>query len=114
MTLYMVIISTDIKYCSAVSRNYGGKTKEIIIISDLDRKLNPSYQEDMIMHLILEQLDNDNELPVCIGIFLAKACSFCNRCVNQSCSHNLQLLNKYILFNLIVLLSHFTPPKIIF
>ena len=27
----MVIITTEIHYCSAVSRNYGGKTKEIII-----------------------------------------------------------------------------------
>ena len=32
MTLYIVIIATEINYCSAVSRNYGGKTREIIII----------------------------------------------------------------------------------
>jgi len=33
MTLDMVIITAEIHYCSEVSRNYGGKTMEIIIIN---------------------------------------------------------------------------------
>ena len=31
----LVIITTEFHYCSAVSRNYGGKTREIIIINRL-------------------------------------------------------------------------------
>ena len=33
MTLCIVNVTTEIHYCSAVSRNYAGKTREIIIIS---------------------------------------------------------------------------------
>ena len=29
----MVVLTTEIHYCSAVPRNYGGKTREIIIIN---------------------------------------------------------------------------------
>lgn len=48
-------------------------------ITDLDVKLNGNYQEEMIMHIIVEQMESDKILPLCIGIFLAKGCSFCRK-----------------------------------
>ena len=48
-------------------------------IADLDARLNVSYQEEMIMHIIMEQKDDDNILPLSMGLFLAKGCSFCRK-----------------------------------
>ncbi|XP_018006440.1 uncharacterized protein LOC108664371 [Hyalella azteca] len=48
-------------------------------IADLDASLNGNYQEEMIMHIIVEQMETDRLLPLCIGIFLAKGCSFCRK-----------------------------------
>ena len=48
-------------------------------INDLDTKLNTNYQEEMIMHIIVEQMESEKVLPMCIGVFLAKGCSFCRK-----------------------------------
>ncbi|KAB7506727.1 Zinc finger and SCAN domain-containing protein 5B [Armadillidium nasatum] len=49
------------------------------IVSDLELYVNPSFHEEFIMHIIVDQMNPQNILPFTVGIFLAKGCNFCRK-----------------------------------
>ena len=48
-------------------------------ISDLELYVNPSFHEELIMHIVVDQMDHKNILQLSLAIFLAKGCSFCRK-----------------------------------
>ena len=69
------------KQCIAKLYSVEDITKHLMkrAIADLDARLNPTYQEEMVMHINIEKVERDPWLPISIGIFLAKGCSFCRK-----------------------------------
>ncbi|KAK7074080.1 hypothetical protein SK128_016221 [Halocaridina rubra] len=48
-------------------------------ISDLELCVNPSFHEELIMHIMVDQVEELGVLPLCIAVFLAKGCNFCRK-----------------------------------
>ncbi|KAK4299185.1 hypothetical protein Pmani_028532 [Petrolisthes manimaculis] len=48
-------------------------------VSDLELYVNPSYHEELIMHIMVDQVETRGTLPLCLAVFLAKGCNFCRK-----------------------------------
>ncbi|XP_066961241.1 uncharacterized protein [Macrobrachium rosenbergii] len=48
-------------------------------ISDLELYVNPSFHEELIMHIMVDQVEEKGVLPLSIAVFLAKGCNFCRK-----------------------------------
>lgn len=48
-------------------------------VSDLELYVNPSFHEELIMHIMVDQVEERGTLPLCLAVFLAKGCNFCRK-----------------------------------
>lgn len=48
-------------------------------VSDLELYVNPSFHEELIMHIMVDQVEDRGTLPLSIAVFLAKGCNFCRK-----------------------------------
>ncbi|KAK8396806.1 hypothetical protein O3P69_005044 [Scylla paramamosain] len=48
-------------------------------VADLELYVNPSFHEELIMHIIVDQVEERGTLPLCLAVFLAKGCNFCRK-----------------------------------
>lgn len=48
-------------------------------VSDLELYVNPSFHEELIMHIMVDQVEDRGTLPLSLAVFLAKGCNFCRK-----------------------------------
>ncbi|KAG7172877.1 Oocyte zinc finger protein XlCOF20-like [Homarus americanus] len=48
-------------------------------VSDLELYVNPSFHEELIMHIMVDQVEDRGILPLSLAVFLAKGCNFCRK-----------------------------------
>ncbi|XP_045604424.1 uncharacterized protein [Procambarus clarkii] len=48
-------------------------------VSDLELYVNPSFHEELIMHIMVDQVEEQGILPLSLAVFLAKGCNFCRK-----------------------------------
>ncbi|CAL4079996.1 unnamed protein product [Meganyctiphanes norvegica] len=48
-------------------------------VGDLELYVNPSFHEELIMHIMVDQVEERGTLPLSLAVFLAKGCNFCRK-----------------------------------